>query len=211
MKNNKSISVEFWNMIFFGLSYISIFWLIRKAFKNKNNNWWFNFIDIWVLSNFTLAIISVFLVRLINIDFLSSVLVFYGLLRVFEIIIYQVNVLLFDEYRAKIKGEKYEIRGYRRMIINLFTNFVEITFWFASSYAFYITSLSDKCMSISHLIFSSFSTITTFGISELKINDETGLFILWFQSIAGLIMTLISIARFIGLLPRVDSKDEFEQ
>lgn len=210
MKNKKSISVEFWNKFFFALSHISFFWVIKKTIRNKSRNWWYDFVDIWVLSNFILAIISVFSIKLLNIDFLNKLLIFYGLLRVFEIVIYQINVLLFDEYRARVKGEDYKIRGYRRMIINLFTNFVEITFWFASSYAVYLASISDKEMSIAHLIFNSFSTITTFGISELKINNETGLYILWFQSIAGLLMTLISIARFISLLPKVESMDEFE-
>jgi len=211
MKNKKSISVEFWNTVFGLLSYISLFWLIKKFIKNKNADWWYAFVDIWVLSNFTLSIVSVFLIKLINFNFLNKLLIIYGLLRVFEIIIYQVNVLLFDEYRARINGTIYQIRGCRRMIINLFTNFVEITFWFASTYAVYLTSISDQEMSIAHLIFSSFSIITTFGIAELKIKNETGLFILWFQSIAGLLMTLISIARFIGLLPKVESLDEFEK
>ena len=63
------------------------------------------------------------------------------------------------------------------MIINLFTNFIEITFWFASTYAVYLTSISDQEMSIAHLIYSSFSTITTFGISELTIKNDTGLYV----------------------------------
>jgi len=141
----------------------------------------------------------------------SFALICYGFLRVFEIIIYQINVLLFDEYRCKIQGKDYKIRGYRRMIINLFSNFVEITFWFASSYAVFTTSISDIDLSIPRLIFNSFSIITTFGISELEIKNETGLFILWFQSIAGLLMTLISISRFIGLLPKIESMDEYEK
>lgn len=210
MKNKKSISVEFWNGVFGLLSYISLFWLIKKLIKNKSTSWWYDFIDIWVLSNLALSITSVFLIKLLNFNFLNELLIFYGLLRVFEIIIYQINVLLFDEYRARKSGKNYQIRGYRRMIINLFTNFIEITFWFASTYAVYLTSISDQEMSIAHLIYSSFSTITTFGISELTIKNDTGLFILWFQSIAGLLMTLLSISRFIGLLPKVDSLDEFE-
>lgn len=166
--------------------------------------------DIWVLSNLFLSIGSVFLIELVNLKILNFILIGYGFLRVFEIIVYQVNVLLFDEYRARIQGKEYKIRGYRRMIVNLFTNFGEITFWFASSYAVFLTSIADSHLSVPRLIFDSFSTITTFGISDLKIKDGTGLFILWFQSIAGLLMTLISISRFIGLLPKIESMDEYE-
>lgn len=153
----KSISVEFWNSIFLALRCISVFWLIQKFTKNKNTNWWYNFVDIWVLSNLFLSIVSVFLIKLLNIEIFSFALICYGFLRVFEIIIYQINVLLFDEYRCKIQGKDYKIRGYRRMIINLFSNFVEITFWFASSYAVFTTSISDIDLSIPRLIFNSFS------------------------------------------------------
>jgi len=210
MKNKRSISVEFWCFVFKLLSYISIFWLVRKIIGRKNAGWWYNFVDIWVLANLLGAIISVFLVKYLNLNIINFIVVGYGLIRVFEIIIYQINVLLFDEYRSKLKGVEYKIRGYRRMIINLLSNFCEITFWFASSFAVFLSSISDTDMSISRLIFNSFTTMTTFGISNLTIRTETGLFILWFQSIAGLLMTLISLSRFLGMLPKVDSMDEFE-
>jgi len=210
MKKERSISVEFWNSVFYGLKHISIFWIIQKTVKNKSNDWWFKFVDVWVLSNLFLSIVSIFLIKGFNIEILNYSLITYGFIRVFEIVVYQINVLLFDEYRSKILGKEYKVRGYRRMIINLFNNFGEITFWFASSYAVYLASIHSSDMSIPQLIFNSFSVMTTFGINDLQIKTETGLYILWFQSIAGLLMTLISISRFIGLLPKVDSMDEFE-
>lgn len=206
----KSITVEFWNKIYLFLSYISIYKLVTLFIKNKSAEWRYNFIDIWVLSNFFSAFFSIFLIKYLRIQMLDFILVIYGFLRVFEVIIYQINVLLFDEYRARKKGKVYKLRGYRRMIINLFTNFGEIIFWFASSYAFFSGALFNSDMTIVELIFNSFCIMTTFGLPNLKINTEIGLYILWFQSISGLLMTLLSISRFIGLMPKVETMDEFE-
>lgn len=209
-KGKRSISVEFWSRVFYILRFISTFWLIRNLIKNKSSHWWQDFIDLWVLGNLFLAFISLFIVKYSDNNFLQYFIIYYGFLRVFEIIVYQINVLLFDEYRTQKSGKVYKLRGYRRMIVNLFNNFGEIMFWFASSYAVYYSSVADAPLPISKLIFSSFSTMTTFGVSNLHVKDEMGLFILWFQSVAGLLMTIISISRFIGLLPRVDSLDELE-
>ena len=131
-------------------------------------------------------------------------------LRVFEIVVYQINVLLFDEYRAQKKGVAFKIRGFRRMILNLFNNFGEIIFWFAASYAIFTGALSNTEMTIGRLLFNSFCVMTTFGMPNLVILTEAGLYILWFQCIAGLLMTLLSISKFIGMMPNVASLDEFE-
>ncbi|RYZ99311.1 MAG: hypothetical protein EOP47_17130 [Sphingobacteriaceae bacterium] len=96
------------------------------------------------------------------------------------------------------------------MIINLFSNFGEIIFWFASSYALFSGALSNSEMTIVQLLFNSFCVMTTFGIPNLVVKTDTGLYILWFQSIAGLLMTLLSISRFIGIMPKIETMDEFE-
>ena len=211
MQNKRSISVEFWNHFFFYLSRISVFYILRQIIRNKSKEWWYDFVDIWVLSHLFFSIISLFIIKLFHCNLCSYFFVIYGFIRVMEIIIYQINVLLFDEYRAKKKKVEYKLRGYRRIIINLFNNFWEIIFWFSASYAFFLSSFSDSELSVARLIFNSFATMTTFGISNLEIKNETGLFILWFQSLSGLFMTLLSVTRFIGLLPKIESMDELEK
>lgn len=212
--SRKSISVEFWNSVFYFLGRLSAFAILypiaRKNIRNKSDQWWYDFVDIWVLGHLGLSILAVFLVSRLEDHWLSYIIVGYGFLRVFEIVIYQVNVLLFDEYRARKRGVEYKIRGYRRMIVNLFNNFGEIMFWFGSSYVLFATSLHDSHLSIPAVLFNSFSVMTTFGVSELQVKTEAGLAILWFQSTSGLLMSLLSISRFIGLLPKVESIDEFE-
>jgi hypothetical protein len=55
-------------------------------------------------------------------------LIIYGGVRVVEIVIYQINVLIFDEYRARRSGIMYGVRGYRRLILLVPHNYIEIIF-----------------------------------------------------------------------------------
>jgi hypothetical protein len=215
-KQGKSITVEFWDKIFWVLSFISIFHffccVLKKVIKPKN---WYSVVDIWVLFNFFFAFISIFIVKYFDLGYCIYIFIIYGLIRVFEIIVYQINVLLFDEYRTRKKGKQYKIRGYRRMVVNLLCNFVEIVFWFSVSYICFLTDhfTREYNPSLLQVMLTSFSYTTGFGIHDLlslpKLSS-LGTSILYFQSIAGLVMTLISIARFIGLLPPVESMDEYE-
>ena len=95
------------------------------------------------------------------------------------------------------------------MIINLFNNFFEIIFWFASSYFYFSTDINSSNNSILETLYNSFCIMTTFGVSNLKMKTEFGMLVMWFQSITGLFMSILSISRFIGILPKVDSMDDF--
>jgi len=52
--------------------------------------------------------------------------------------------------------------------------------------------------------------MTSFGSPDLQPTSNIGLYILWGQSVAGLFLTLISLARFMGLLPIPKTQDENE-
>lgn len=123
-----------WEYIFRILSYISIFNIIRKIRKTEDKTT-YRFVDYWVVGNFLFSIISSVFVFYYNGDLLYIMIVLsvYGSLRVFEVIIYQINVVIFDPYRAYKAKEKYKIKSIRRMIIALFHNYVEIMFWYATS------------------------------------------------------------------------------
>lgn len=199
-----SFIVRFWSWVFSWLRCISWIYIVRKIFPKTRLS--YGFIDAWTVGNTMLALISVWIVQYNLNGLLKSILLVYGISRVFEIIVYQTNILLFDEYRA---GDSYVMKSYRRTVILLLHNFAEIIFWFAAFYC--ILSEDFNCPagnSISGAIYNSFATMTTFGTAEVNPVTRTGLYILWGQSFAGMFMTLISLARFIGLLPRPRSIDE---
>ncbi len=221
-KKAVSITVEFWSKIFLIFSFLSTFKLVclvlRKTVKPKNM---YSIVDIWVLFNLFFALSSIFIARYSNSEIIKYVLVTYGLMRVFEIIVCQINILLFDQYRAdkacSLNNEKptYKIRGFRRLVINLFCNFAEIIFWFSVSYCCFISThfVKDYEPSLLQILLTSFSYTTGFGIHDLLSlprMSTLGTSILYFQSVAGLVMTFISISRFIAMLPPIESMDEYE-
>lgn len=172
------------------------------------------FVDVWVLLHLVLSISSVFIVAQGPSGALAMILVMYGTLRVFEIAVYQINVMLFDEYRACKKGVEYALIGYRRMVLMLLHNYIEIIFWLATTYIYFSDHYDHKWAAGARTafgsIYSSFITMTTFGEFDLMPKSALGASILLFHATVGLFMTLLSLARFVSLIPQPKSMDAFE-
>ena len=96
-KINDSFILNLWERIFFILSYVSIFSLIRLIVKKVS----YSFVEFWVLSNTIFAFLSIIIVYYLNPNYKITIwiVMIYGALRIFEIINYQINVLLFDPYK----------------------------------------------------------------------------------------------------------------
>jgi len=201
-----SFIVNFWVKIFSLLRYISIFKLVTLLNKKIDM---YLFVEIYVIFNTLFAFASIFVVKYFQNSILIYIILLYSFIRVFEIVVYQINVLLFDEYVARLNKKSYSIKSYRRMIILLIHNFVEIIFWFAFTYSalsFYFTNNVNN-YSVGELIYQSFAIMTTFGTTKIEPVSHIGLYIMWFQSFSGLLMTILSITRFIGSLRPVDAED----
>lgn len=207
-----SFIVEFWSRVFEKLSYISTFTIVRAAFPKAART--YGFVDAWVLAHLFLSVASVFVVAFDDFWWISFLLVMYGSVRVVEITVYQINVLLFDEYRARKQKAEYSVRGYRRLVLLLLHNYFEIVFWFSCSYIFFAESFiykwSGGYRNAPGAVYSSFIAMSTFGEFNLTPKDVFGAIIIFLQSICGLFMTLLSLARFISLLPSPATMDEFE-
>ncbi|NMA18070.1 MAG: hypothetical protein GX939_04870 [Clostridiaceae bacterium] len=210
MKRSKdeSFLVDLWEWIFRGLSYISVFYLVRKITKNRT----YRFVDFWVIGNLLFSLLSSILVFYLheNLTWVMIILSIYGALRVFEMIVYQINVVFFDPYRSK----NYKIKSTRRMILALFHNYVEIMFWFAviiyTVATVAHTHIANTLPEYLRYITSTMLCVATFDRSVLENIVGDNLFIaqvIFLAIVAGLIMTVISIARFIGLLPSVNEID----
>lgn len=207
----ESFLVDFWEYIFDKLSRISIFYWIRKLLRNMS----YRFVDYWVIGNMIVAIMC----SIISFNLAPSyrvvyyVFITYGVLRVFEIIVYQINVILFDPYRTRRRGKTYKIKSVTRMVIALIHNYIEIIFWY-TTFVIIILKLSDANIYLlyTEILASSVLCFTTFNKSVLGslANDNVALLsqIAFWEIISGLIMTIISLARFIGILPGVDEVDK---
>lgn len=213
MKNNQSIIFTFREKSFHFLRYISLFeWLriLAKKWTVLRCVTTHTFDGMRVLFHFFLSFSSILIMKYSGYAPLHVSLVIYGSLRILEIFVYQINVLLFDEYRAQIRGRNYILKSTRRMILLLLHNFIEIIFWFGSTYILFTDNFSVnlKDFSIVEIIYLSFIRMTNFGSSPLNYTSSTGLQLLWFQSIIGLFMTLIVLARFLGTLPSPKTFDD---
>ena len=200
--------IKFWEKIFSFLSFFSVFNIIKKFKKGKITS---IFVEKWVLFNLLFSIISSVVLYNTKLYYLSMICSVYGLLRAFEVIVYQINVLFFDPYRAHLAGRKYYIKSPTRMVILLLHNYVELIFWFATIYISLniFAGMPMVYQWSGYVKYSAFCFIN----NDLSFVSESGLshtfaLIAGLEIIGGMIMTLISLARFIGLLPVVESYEK---
>ncbi|UTW12818.1 hypothetical protein [Marinobacterium rhizophilum] len=212
MERSDSFIVGFWASIFKVLGSFSFFNLIRKVFPRARTG---RFSEIWALSHVILSVASVPAVLYIKNEYIGFVIAIYALLRVYEVVIYQANVLLFDEFRAIKAGKDYALHGYRRIVILLMQNYFEIIFWFAAQYIFFKSmfsfSVEGSHESVLGAVYTSFVVMTSFGYYNVTPLGVLAYSLVIGQAMIGLFMTLLSLARFIGVIPTPKSLDVTEQ
>lgn len=214
-RDDRSFIVDFWAAIFGALRRISLLGLIRAVGAVTPPSWgvrratsstWF--VDAWALGHLALAGLSVLLVTAAPTSPLSTAFALYGIFRTFEIVVVQLNIILFDQYRARREGRSYSLRGYLRSVLLLLQNFAEIVFWFAAAYAsFGQAELAPRDLSVAGLLRESFLTTVSFGSAAPEVVGSGGLALVAWQGLVGLLVTILSLARFVGLLPRPDSRE----
>ncbi|MGB1950788.1 MAG: hypothetical protein ACPHQ9_08495 [Marinobacter sp.] len=208
----KTFILDFWACVFKVFGKISFFNLVRSVFPSAKTG---IFSEAWALGHVALSIISVPAVLYIQNHYVGLVIAIYALLRVFEVVIYQTNVLLFDEYRAIKAGQGYALHGYRRIVVLLIQNYFEIIFWFAAQYIFFnglfSFSVAGSHESVFGAIYTSFVVMTSFGYYNVTPLGVWAYSLVIGQAMIGLFMTLLSLARFIGLIPTPKSRDVTEQ
>lgn len=198
--------VELWSNGLRFLEKISLFYIIRRYILPNYTKGNYRFVDSWLFCHTWLAFLYVILATIDSVPIsIKYVLLIYGCLRMFEILIYQLNVILVHPYN----NASYSLHSYRRMTIALIHNFFEIVFWFAGTYmTLHFLTNSDFTMAI----YKSFIHMVAYSmeIDESKWS-LIAVFILQFQALIGMFMTVLSLARFISLFPQPSSKDINEQ
>ena len=208
----KSFLVEVWSKVFGILRWISPFQIIHILIPATKGS--YRFVDGWVLGNLLLSVVLLLICSAPNLRWWEAIAIGYGGIRVFEVCIYQINVLLFDEYRARKAGKSYALRGFRRLVILSLHNYVEIIFWFALFYRNLGCAFETGQVSLDSFLVSlnfSFVTMTNFGHTVISPRGTLGVLLLFIQSVIGLFMALLILARFISLIPSPETLDEFEK
>lgn len=204
---SNSYIVSLWSKIFHVLRYVSVFEYVRRIKPFQGS---YGFVEAWVVGNLLLSLGGIlFAVNTEIPKIVAGIFLAYSFIRVLEITVYQVNILLFDQYK---NPATYEVKGYRRLVILLLHNYVEIIFWFAASYSVLSNTfdlLQQRGTMFDVLLFS-FITMITFGSGSIDEVSNIGHIVIFSQAIVGLFMTMICLARFISLLPKPKTKDESE-
>lgn len=177
----------------------SIYWKEHCPFTAR-----FLFPEIWVLINITLAIIGYFTVRKETAEWICWVFCIFAIFRTFELFVYQINVLLFDPIK---KGRsKYKIKSATRTVLLLICNIFEYILWFSVVYLFMYRGQESDVDRL-HIVMESVSTLANIASPEDFKNADI-VFVAYIESVIGIFMNIVCLARFISLLPPVQTIDE---
>jgi len=208
--------VPFWSWVFLILQHISIVEILRTVVPKLRVT--SAFIEGYVTLN-TLAAFTALAVAAHRLDvavsWLLVVAVVYGSFRIFEITVFQANVLMFHQYRAKVAGESYTLRGFRRTVILLVHNYFEIVCWFGVVNVFLYRDSQITSLGTDPSFFSVFREsmlmMFTFTPETYQPARDPAIMAFSIQAVVGLFMSVIVLARFLALLPPPKSADEHEQ
>ena len=184
----------------------------KKFFKkepNKSMDEWDNkedcLIDKFVLVGVFIAFISVFIADFLlnmNLGLIREIIlwifIIWGILRIGDIVTYQLYALLVT------RGA--DLHSPQRMIALLLINYLEILFWFALFYRCFNSWFSEGIKSISGSFYFSTVTMTTLGFGNIRPIQWPGMFFVSLQTLIGIFVALVLLARFIPALGEFENK-----
>ncbi len=188
----------FWYNVFTFIEIFLPFSLMRKFVFKKTKQ----FSDKWVLGHTLLSISSIMVIGYSHLSLLKKVFLIYGAIRIFEIIVYQINVLLFHPYKVLVKEKKsrYKIQNPYRSVILLGHNLMEIVCWFTSASIYFST---DEIPLVKALM-ENIIRIFTFSYDQVADGLCCLQYIIFAEVICGIILVIISLAKLLGELPHID-------
>jgi len=205
-----SFILEFESRVFDVLSWFSLFGVVRRLIPKRALT--YAFVDAWVIANLVASIVAIFLIGIAGP--MAFLILLYGGFRVLETVIYQANVFIFDEYRAKRAGRDYRLRGYRRLVLLSMHNYIELVFWFAVAYRYFHTEFAyDGALRLHSklgAIYFSLVTWATVGFGDIHPTTRVGAVLVISQIAIGVFMALVILTRFISHLPRPATQDPDE-
>ena len=174
-------------------------WKTNRPFTTK-----YLFSEIWVTAHLLLGVICSLIMIYTPYLWLGYVILGYAMLRSFEIFVYHVNVLLFDPLKAGV--EKYKIKSATRMIILLFCNIAEYIIWFSVIYIV-VLRLDHEDIMGKHILTRSIMTLANISDPNEYINWKIAV-VANIESVIGIFMNIVCLARFISILPSVHTIDK---
>lgn len=212
-KDESGFIVNAWRQIFESLSSKSVFTIVKRFVRGGKGSACFS--EMWTLGNFFFSIAYLLLFSHPSTQrcVVTILLCIYPILRISEIVVYHINIFL----------SLGELQGFRRSLVLLFHNYIEVLFWFACFYRLlpkyfeYSSALPTESASsalatesVGGSLYFSLVTMSTLGYGDIK-PVEIGRVIVSIQTLIGLFMGICLLARFISMLPQIRTKDPEEQ
>jgi hypothetical protein len=150
-----------------------------------------------VLAHFVLSIVALLACSAPGIYWWEGVFIFYGVIRVLEVVVSYVDWALFFPDRAEREGSSAGVLSYRVMVVNSLQNYAETIFWFALFYRNCEWAFSGGGATLNSLVVSlnlSFATMTTFGSTGVSAQAAAGIALTLTQAVIGFSMTVIILA-----------------
>ena len=162
------------------------------------------FPELWVTGS-VIAAVSIYCLMVAQIlpNWLGWICVIIACLRMFEILVYHINVMLFDPILNA--QNNYAIKSATRMLILLMINMIEYILYFSIVYLFFMPHNLD--ISGWQVFSMSISTFMNIEMPPLDVPPSAVMLVVRLESILGVFMNMICIARVLGMLPRVRTKD----
>jgi hypothetical protein len=131
----------------------------------------------------------------------------YAGVRVFELMVYLVNVLLLDPFRKRRAGTRYCLVDDCRFLLLLLHNYAEVVFWFAATLLLLaqwsLLSLGDP--SFWGVLRTAFVGMVSLSLEGVRPLQECARVILAAQPWVGAFLTLLTLARLVSLIPAPES------
>lgn len=193
---------KFWCSVAIFLESILPFNLARKCIKKNIKD----FSEKWVVIHTILSVLAAVVTSQMDSVVISKILVIYAMVRIFEIIIYQINVLIFHPYRAMVLegADEYILQNPYRSVVLLGHNLVEIIFWFTAVLG-YIQTIRIPLI---QALMENTIRIFTFNYERIPGQPTELQYVIFAEVLCGVILVIISLAKFIGELPHVNLKFE---
>jgi hypothetical protein len=215
--------------IFYVLERISVFYVVRKVnryfFEHRKNKddgrvkpftSEYVFPELWLAGNMIFAAVAPHILRASTFRAVALIIGIYSMLRVFEMLVYQINVLFFHRMNGYFHGStqsgadqakpaEYVIKSATRTVLMLVLNMVEYVLQFVVVFQAIHMFLGIDGVTVT--VLDSFEIFMNSG--SLEMYAESPLFMYaYIETVIGIFMNIVCLARFIGLLPDVKVKDE---
>jgi hypothetical protein len=206
---SKSFLFPAYERLFGALRKLSLFTLLKYFVPDSHYH---AFVDIYLLSQLSLAFLSFALLPPGRMHTVTALLMGFAAFRCFELTVLHLNQLLFDEYRVLRDNLPIDPLNYRRLVLTILHNYVELLFWFAFFYRHLACRFTQPNVvaSMSGSLYFSVVTMATVGYGDITPTDWIGRLLVVAQIALGLFLVIAVLARWVSIMRDIKRPEKLD-